>query len=263
LSLQYTRFQMAHLAQAAAVEVRRAERDRRRPIVSCLPKVTDTAAFLAASATMLLDMQDSLEDGADIVQRLEDEDDLLQAQRSAAALFTNSLAITNELFSKLVLAARYDCAAVQTTMDSEEPLPGVTPAVVKAIKAAHAARVDAEKKLRESKAKGSGGGWRNSYATMATVAAAAGGSQPPQPPQSHASSSHRMDLPLPLPQPVPAVSARERYPCHNCGMRGHWRADNVCRPEDVRAHIARLSAMISGGQLALPSPSGMSQTVLN
>lgn len=99
---------MAHLAQAAEIEARRAERDRRRRIVSCLPKTSETAAFLAASAAMLLDIQDSVEDGASVVQKMREDEDFREEQQMAVAMLNNSIVTTNELFSKLVLAARYE-----------------------------------------------------------------------------------------------------------------------------------------------------------
>jgi hypothetical protein len=62
------------------------------------------------------------------------------------------------------------------------------------------------------------------------------------------------------------MNPRERFACHACGVRGHWKGDqpSQCRPEDVRAHIARLTAMVGQygpppniGQLALNAPQGM------
>jgi hypothetical protein len=256
-------FQMAHLAQAAEMEAHRAERDRRRRIVSCLPKTSESAAFLVASAAMLLDIQDSVEDGASVAQKMREDDDIREEQQMAVAMLNNSILTTNELFSKLGLAARYDCSTVQATMEGEEPLPGVAAGTVRAVKAAYSAKTEAERELRESKPKGN---WRNHpYAALfaAVAASGSGGQQPPQPPGGSGHANHSVQGRY-LPPPVPAsrsASPRERYPCYTCGIRGHWASDGVCRQEDVRAHIARLSAMISGGQLALPQPIGTSQTV--
>jgi hypothetical protein len=150
-------------------------------------------------------------------------------------------------------------------MEGEEPLPGVAAGTVRAIKAAYSAKTEAERKLRESKPKGN---WRNHpYAALSAAVAASGSGaqQPPQPPggSGHANNNSAQGMYLPQPVPAsPAASPRERYPCHACGIRGHWKGDGICRQEDVRAHIARLSAMISGGQLALPPPTGMSQIVI-
>jgi len=62
------------------------------------------------------------------------------------------------------------------------------------------------------------------------------------------------------PSPVSAMAQRERdrarFPCRACGVRGHWRADGKCKPEDVRAYMARLATLPIPGQLALPGPSG-------
>jgi len=61
-----------------------------------------------------------------------------------------------------------------------------------------------------------------------------------------------------MPQPVPAfnrpVSDKERYPCRACGVRGHWRNDGKCKPEDVQAHLAKLAAAVPSPMLSLPAP---------
>lgn len=31
--------------------------------------------------------------------------------------------------------------------------------------------------------------------------------------------------------------ARIQYPCHACGIMGHWKKDGVCKPADIAAHI--------------------------
>jgi hypothetical protein len=36
--------------------------------------------------------------------------------------------------------------------------------------------------------------------------------------------------------------ARVQYPCHNCGVMGHWKKDNQCKPADVAAHIRKRMA---------------------
>ncbi len=36
--------------------------------------------------------------------------------------------------------------------------------------------------------------------------------------------------------------ARVQYPCHNCGVMGHWNKDNQCKPADVAAHIRKRMA---------------------
>jgi hypothetical protein len=119
-------------------------------------------------------------------------------------------------------------------MAAEEPIPGVNAATLRAVRTAHAARQAAATCAQEAR---NNRGSRNPYNVLnaALAAANAGGSgqQPAQP---------RMDAP----PPVPAMNPRERFACHACGIRGHWKGDqpSQCRPEDVRAHIARLTGMI-------------------
>ncbi len=162
-----------------------------------------------------------------------------------------------------MLAARYDCATVQETMAAEEPIPGVNAATMRAVRNAHAARLAAATRAQEVR---SNRGMRNPYnalnvplaATNATNATAGGSGQQ--------SAQPRMDTP----PPVPAMNPRERFACHACGVRGHWKGDqpSQCRPEDVPAHIARLTARLTAmvgqygprpniGQLALNAPQGM------
>ncbi len=31
--------------------------------------------------------------------------------------------------------------------------------------------------------------------------------------------------------------ARIQYPCHACGVLGHWKKDRECKPTDIAAHI--------------------------
>ncbi len=129
-----------------------------------------------------------------------------------------------------MLAARYDCATVQETMAAEEPIPGVNAATMRAVRNAHAARLAAATRAQEAR---NNRGMRNPYnalnAALAATNATAGGS-------GQQSAQPRMDTP----PPVPAMNPRERFACHACGVRGHWKGDqpSQCRPEDVRAHIA-------------------------
>jgi len=101
---------------------------------------------------------------------------------------------------------------------------------------------------------------RNPYTALnAAVAATSDGGSGQQSAQPQA-----MDMP---PQ-APAMSPREHFDCRASGVRGHWKEDqpSQCRPEDMHAHIARLTAMIRQygpppniGQLALNGPQGMFQ----
>jgi len=164
------------------------------------------------------------------------------------------------------MAGRFGCATVNDAMAAEEVVPGVAPAVMRSVRAAHAARLEADRRAREAQARAITAPQRRPqyYPQQPQVAAAAPPpppppSQPPAGPSQHQQLSQQQQQQQYQQQPT---DPRQRYPCHLCGVRGHWRADNACRPEDVRANLARLAAMIPAGQLALPAPAdaGMSRS---
>jgi hypothetical protein len=36
--------------------------------------------------------------------------------------------------------------------------------------------------------------------------------------------------------------ARIQYPCHQCGIMGHWKKDGVCKASDIAAHLQKRMA---------------------
>jgi hypothetical protein len=65
-----------------------------------------------------------------------------------------------------------------------------------------------------------------------------------------AAASTLLSLPArPAPVPVPR-DGKSLYACHACNVKGHWKGDGKCRPEDVRADLTRLSALVH------PAPTG-------
>jgi hypothetical protein len=66
----------------------------------------------------------------------------------------------------------------------------------------------------------------------------------------------------PLPRPISA--ARYRFPCDACGVRGHWKSENKCNPEDVKNFALYLAntplpataAAPASTLPALPAPPG-------
>ena len=142
------------------------------------------------------------------------------------------------------MANRFDCAVVNAAMVSEENVPGVAPAVMRAVRTAHAARLEADRRAREAAARNANNNRRpNYYNNQPGSSAAASASQPAQQQPSQPT------------QPSQQRDPRQTFPCHTCNVRGHWKNDGACRPEDVRANLARLAAML-GPQLALPAPDG-------
>ena len=160
------------------------------------------------------------------------------------------------------MAGRFGCATVNDAMAAEEVVPGVT----RSVRAAHAARLEADRRAREAQARAITAPQRRpQYYPQQPQVAAAAPPPPPPPSQPPAGPSQHQQLPQQQQQQQyqqQPTDPRQRYPCHLCGVRGHWRADNACRPEDVRANLARLAAMIPAGQLALPAPAdaGMSRS---
>jgi len=93
-------------AAAPTAEARRAERDRRRRIVSTLPRTNDTTVFIASCATMLLDFQEAVEDAAHHLQAANNDDIDQGLREHVAGTMNHGLVTANELYSKLVLAGK-------------------------------------------------------------------------------------------------------------------------------------------------------------
>jgi hypothetical protein len=81
------------------------------------------------------------------------------------------------------MAGRFGCATVNDAMAAEEVVPGVTPAVMRSVRAAHAARLEADRRAREAQARAIAAPQRRPqyYPQQPQVAAAA---PPPPPPPS-------------------------------------------------------------------------------
>jgi hypothetical protein len=164
----------------------------------------------------------------------------------------------------IISAARFDCTIINDAMAGEELVPGVSPAVMKAVKQAHAARQEAERKARDALLRATNNTRRSSYyqppavnvysqpapASYPQGAAAASSSQQQSSQQNYRATGQLRD-------------PRQLFPCHTCNKKGHWKDENVCRPEDIRANLARLAALVAPPQLALlaPSSQGMSNPV--
>ncbi len=51
--------------------------------------------------------------------------------------------------------------------------------------------------------------------------------------------------------------ARIQYPCHTCGVLGHWKKDGECKPADIAAHIKCRMAEQAGQEAEDNDESGM------
>jgi len=51
--------------------------------------------------------------------------------------------------------------------------------------------------------------------------------------------------------------ARIQYPCHACGVLGHWKKDGECKPADIAAHIKRRMAEQAAQETEENDESGM------
>ena len=204
------------------------------------PRSSGVAIFLAEMSDQLLEVQSSLEDILLIADTIVPHND---SQEKKATMMTGLrvlLPILQEAFGKVYMAATTDCASVVEAMHVDDPVPGVSVAQAKAIRDLHKKKGDSRQKDRDAEAK-----LRNlqRQAEAATVAASKIFQSP--------------SLPPPVPAGRPTVAdGKSRFPCSACNKTGHWKDDGQCKPEDIRANVERLAALLlPRGQLALPSPS--------
>jgi hypothetical protein len=230
---------MATPFEVANPDARRWERERQRRLVLDSPRSTAISSFHTTSASMLLTLQTGAEDALLSVLSLPETNATRVALESIKADLCGVLATSTSMFSRFLLAANYDTALVDQVMAMEEPLPGVTPAQMRAIRLQSAA-------LREES------GWKMSRESAQTRL------RRQQFAAASAAASTLLSLPA-LPAPVPAPRhGKALYACHACNVKGHWKGDGKCRPEDVRAHLARLSALVNPAGVEEPPAPGTS-----
>jgi hypothetical protein len=224
---------MASPFEAAGPDASRWERERQRRLVLDSPRTTAISSFHTTSASMLLTLQTGAEDALLSVLTLTETDANRAILESIKTDLRGVLATSTSMFGRFLLAANYDTALVDQVMAMEEPFPGVSPAQMRAIRLQMAA-------LREESGR-------------KTPRESAQSRLRPQ--QFAAASAAASSLPA-LPAPVPAVrDGKSLYACHACNVKGHWKGDVKCRPEDVRAHLARLSALVHpAGREEPPAP---------
>ncbi len=227
---------MATPFEAANPDARRWERERQRRLVLDSPHTTAISSFHTTLASMLLTLQTGAEDALLSVLSLPETDATRVALESIKADVRGVLATSTSMFGRFLLAANYDTALVDQVMAMEEPFPGVSPAQMRAIRLQSAALI--EESGRKMSCESAQSRLRRQQFTAASTAAS---SLPPLPA---------------LPAPVPAPrDGKALYACHACLVKGHWKGDGKCRPEDVRVHLARLSALVHpAGREEPPAP---------
>jgi hypothetical protein len=72
-----------------------------------------------------------------------------QARDRSSAMLRLALGDSANLFGCIIMAGRFGCAMVNDTMAAEEVVPGVTPAVMRNVRAA---RLEADRHAREAQA---------------------------------------------------------------------------------------------------------------
>jgi hypothetical protein len=190
---------------------------------------------------MLLTLPRGAEDALLTLATLPDADATREAVASIRADLRGVLNTSATLFGRVLLAASYDTALINEVMVAEEPIPGVSLAQLRAIHAQSAALKEesGRKATRESTQVRLR---RQQFAAASATAA----SLPP---------AGQLALPAPVPAPHDGKAV---YACHACNVKGHWKGDGKCRPEDVRAHLARLSTLVGSGALREPATPGTS-----
>ena len=165
--------------------------------------------------------------------------DAATAARQTNALKHLRLGVTavQEIYGKVYMAASTDCASVAEAMHVEEEVPGISATQAKLIRELHA-KTDAQRRKESSDNNRLRQLHRQADAVLAASTKA---------PAAMSAA------------PAAAGSMKDRYPCTACNKLGHWRDDNKCNPEDVRANLERLAALIvPRSQLAIAGPSGSS-----
>ena len=228
--------------ETSSPEDRRVERERQRRLVFALPRAEPTADCLSSMASNLLDHQFRLEDAI-----LAATADAPPAAERLVILLASLRAVLPEataMFGQSYAAARYGCHAVGNALHVDEDVPGLTVAQVKAIRAAsvaeeqaRAARAAQPVAARNNTARGQ---HSIQLASARATAAAMEAAPEPEPPAPAVPAAPACPA-----APARTFDARQVYRCNSCNVLGHWSQDNKCKPADVQANLARLTALLA------------------
>ena len=223
--------------EAESPEVRRDKVERLRRAVGSLPRTPGVGLFLADIATHVLDLQVRLEDALRASAQVVPDAATAAGQADALRHLRLGVTAVQEVYGKVYMAASTDCASVAEAMHVEEEVPGISATQAKLIRELHAKK-DAQRRKESSDNNRLRQLHRQADAVLAASTKA---------PAAMSAA------------PAAAGSMKDRYPCTACNKLGHWRDDNKCNPEDVRANLERLAALIvPRSQLAIAGPSGSS-----
>ncbi len=233
---------------------RRDIRDRYRRAIAALDKTKPETQVLSDIASQSLDLQLRLEDLFIAVKGTTSPPTAIE---KCLAGVRASATAASTIFGKATAAARYNCTAVASSLDDED-LPGFSSSQLKAIKSSYSSQLSAASAASSSRNREysySRHHRRLSYNLVAAQSTLQNSASPAPP-------SHQTQGLLPTPpqsayrsSAFPRDNPRSIYPCRSCNILGHWKEDNMCRPEDVRANIQRLTQILNPGQLSLPAPS--------
>jgi len=112
--------------ETRTAEMTRQDRDRHKRMLVALDRTSQVTAFLAESADSVLEAQFRAEDQVMLLRSITLPNDAAQAIKTTLQESLDSArAQARELaalFSKMIMAARYDCTAVMTAMTTDEEL---------------------------------------------------------------------------------------------------------------------------------------------
>jgi hypothetical protein len=248
----------------ASAEERSAERERQRRALAALPRTTTVSTFLANRAVALLDLQLRIEDTLLVLKNTAVAPANTPECRSVIQHLRAALPLISAEMGTHVVAARYDIESAAEALHQDEDLPGVAVPFLKAARSAYkqreeaAAKAQAELQRLQMRRRIQA----NAAATAITAASQAAGPAAAASTAAAAGSGGAV-----YPRPVAAGNNNKyRFPCDACGVKGHWKAEGVCKPED----LANYAALLNNAQYtvappttypALPAPPGTSGTV--
>jgi hypothetical protein len=261
-------------------EERAKERVERQKVLVGIPRGTLLQKYHAFAAGLSVELQESLEDLLVAANALPGEAAGAQAAKARVIQAgRGSLERANRAVKILYVAAMEGGDAAQRIFNPEPTFAGMNDEEAKILEKIRKEREQAKKKESEAAktgwkglgkrpapysfkpgfggyGSGFGGGYGggygggaadlNSWALQQLLAqqlntkknesakACSGGGQPPA-----ASGSGQGSQPD---YATRIAMARIQYPCHACGIMGHWKKDGVCKAADVAAHLQKRMA---------------------
>ena len=142
-------FRMALLYESENAELRRINREKLQRAVSCLPRTSDVASFLADIAQHVLNLHMRIEDTLLLAEGIVPDDTSVKRMEVMMHSLRAAVPAVQELYGKVYMAAATDCASVVEATQVAEEVLGLTTVQVKAIRELHAKRT-LLRKIKES-----------------------------------------------------------------------------------------------------------------